>query len=108
MFSALASAIVLFAASSIPASAKVDGQTPTAQKPAASKCEWRYPPGPRAMPVRVCKKPGDELTGIGGPECDPAYKGTTGHYVWVAPRQYGPRAPLKPPVRVWMDGMEAC
>lgn len=89
---------------SAPASAQSD-----APKPEASRCEWKAQPqyGPRA-PLRapVCKKPGDELTGTGGPNCDPSYKGKTGRYVWRMRPQYGPKAPMQM-VRVWVD-VEAC
>lgn len=109
MFSASAAAFMLVVAGSVPAAAQSD-----VQKPSSSKCEWQsqQQPGPRA-PLRasVCKKVGDqreEWTGKGGPECDPAYTGKTGRYVWRARPQYGPRAPMQGPVRVWIDGSDAC
>src|SRR3546814_15652569 len=77
---ASAAVVALFMAGSAPASAQSD-----APKPEASRCQWQSQPqyGPRA-PLRapVCIKPGDELKGTGGPNCDPTYKGETGRYVW--------------------------
>lgn len=103
---ASAAVVALFIAGSAPASAQSD-----APKPEASRCQWQSQPqyGPRA-PLRapVCMKPGDELKGTGGPNCDPTYKGKTGRYVWRSRPQYGPRAPLQAPVRVWVDGTDVC
>lgn len=104
IFSASAAAFTLLMASSVPTAAQSD-----AQKPSSSKCEWQsqQQPGPRA-PLRasVCKRVGDQReqwTGMGGPDCDPAYTGKTGHWVWRARPQYGPRAPFQAPERVWLE-----
>lgn len=108
IFSASVAAFTMLVAVPVPALAQAD-----VEKPAASKCVWQsQPPGPRA-PLRapVCKKAGDQReqwTGIGGPECDPAYTGKTGRYVWRARPQYGPRAPVQGPVRVWIGGSDVC
>lgn len=106
IFSASVAAFTMLVAVPVPALAQAD-----VEKPATSKCVWQSQtqPGPRA-PLRapVCKKAGDQReqwTGKGGPQCDPAYTGKTGHYEWRARPQYGPRAPLQAPVRVWV---EAC
>lgn len=104
---ASAAALALLVATPASASAQAD-----AGKPVASKCVWSQPPGPRA-PLRapVCKKVADQREqwkGTGGPECDPNYKGKTGRYVWRSRPQYGPRAPLQGPVRVWVDGTDVC
>lgn len=106
IFGASAVAFAMLVAAPGPASAQA-----SAEKPSTSKCEWQSQPpyGPRA-PLRapVCKKVGEQReqrAGVGGPECDPNYKGETGRWVWRATPQYGPRAPLQAPVRVWV---EAC
>jgi hypothetical protein len=106
MFSASAAAFTLLMAGSVPAAAQSNAQTPS-----LNKCVWQpaAQSGPRA-PLRapVCTGSGDqreEWTGQGGPECDPGYTGTTGHYVWRARPQSSPRAPVQAPVRVWV---EAC
>ena len=106
IFGAAVAAIAMLATAPAPASAQAD-----VEKPAASKCVWSQNPGPRAPLRWVCKKAGDESkqwTGVGGPECDPSYKGKTGRWVWRARPQYGPRAPLQAPVRVWVDGTDVC
>lgn len=104
IFGASAAAFAMLVAAPVSASAQTD-----VEKRSTSKCEWQSQPqyGPRA-PLRapVCKKVDDQRdqrTGIGGPECDPNYKGETGRWVWRARPQYGPRAPLQAPVRVWVD-----
>ena len=99
IFGASAAAFTMLIAAPVPALAQAD-----IEKPAASKCEWSQAPGPRATPRWVCEK----MTGVGGPECDPAYTGKTGRYVWRSRPQYGPRAPLQAPVRVWVDGSDVC
>lgn len=106
IFSASAAAFTMLVAVPVPALAQAD-----VEKPATIKCEWSQDPGPRAPLRRVCKKvadPREEMTGVGGPECDPSYKGKTGRYVWRSRPQYGPRAPLQGPVRVWVDGTDVC
>jgi hypothetical protein len=109
IFSASVAAFTMLVTVPAPALAQ-----PNAEKPATSKCVWQSQtqPGPRA-PLRapVCKKAGDQReqwTGIGGPECDPNYKGKEGRWVWRTRPQYGPRAPLQAPVRVWIDGSDVC
>ncbi|MCF8707704.1 hypothetical protein [Rhizorhapis sp. SPR117] len=106
IFGAAVAAFAMLAAAPAPASAQAD-----AAKLATIKCVWSQDPGPRAPLRRVCKKvadPRDQMTGVGGPECDPAYTGKTGRYVWRSRPQYGPRAPLQAPVRVWVDGTDVC
>lgn len=106
IFSASAAAFTMLVAVPVPALAQAD-----VEKPAASKCVWSQDPGPRAPLRRICKKvadPREQMTGVGGPECDPSYKGKTGRYVWRSRPQYGPRAPLQGPVRVWVDGTDVC
>lgn len=104
ILSASAAAVALYLAGPVPAAAQSDSP-----RPSANRCEWQAQPqyGPRA-PLRapVCKKAGDERaqwTGIGGPECDPAYTGKTARWVWRTPPTYGPRAPVRAPVRVWVE-----
>ena len=82
IFTAAAAAFTVLVATPVPALAQAD-----VEKPATVKCEWQpQAPGPRApLSARVCKKVGDQRdqwTGKGGPECDPAYTGKTGRYVW--------------------------
>ena len=108
IFSASVAAFTMLVAAPVPALAQVD-----VEKPATIKCEWQpQAPGPRApLSARVCKKVADprtQMTGIGGPECDTAYAGKTGRYVWRSRPQYGPRAPLQGPVRVWVDRRDVC
>ena len=106
IFGASVAAFTMLAAAPVPALAQAD-----VEKPAASKCVWSQAPGPRATPRRVCEKvvdPREQMTGVGGPECDPAYTGKTGRYVWRSRPQYGPRAPLQGSVRVWVDGSDVC
>lgn len=106
IFGASATALAMLVVGPAPASAQADtGKSP------ASKCEWQSQPqyGPRA-PLRapVCikaDKQREQMKGMGGPECDPAYKGKTGRWEWRSRPQYGPRAPLQPPVQTWV---EAC
>src|SRR3546814_7738708 len=100
IFSASAAAFTMLVAVPAPALAQAD-----VEKPATIKCEWQpQAPGPRApLSARVCKKvadPREQMTGVGGPECDPAYTGKTGRYVWRSRPQYGTRAPLQGPIRV--------
>ena len=106
IFGVPTAALVMLIVGPAPASAQAD-----AAKSSTSKCEWKSQPqyGPRA-PLRapVCQKLGDQreqMNGMGGPECDPHYKGKTGRWEWRSPPQYGPRAPLQPPVQTWV---EAC
>jgi hypothetical protein len=108
IFSATVAAFTMLAAAPVPALAQAD-----VEKPATIKCEWQpQAPGPRApLSARVCRKVADQReqwTGKGGPECDPAYTGKIGRYVWRQRPQYGPRAPLQGPVRVWVDGSDVC
>jgi hypothetical protein len=108
IISASVAAFAMLVAVPVPVWAQAD-----AEKPATIKCEWQpQAPGPRApLSARVCKEVADQreqLTGIGGPDCDPAYTGKTGRYVWRSRPQYGPRAPLQGPVRVWVDGSDVC
>lgn len=103
IFTAAAAAFTMLVAAPVPALVQAD-----VEKPAATKCVWFQGPGPRATPRRVCEKVGDQreqMNGMGGPECDPAYRGKTGRWEWRSRPQYGPRAPLQPPVQVWV---EAC
>lgn len=106
IFSASAAAFTMLVAAPVPVLAQAN-----VEKPAATKCVWSQAPGPRATPRRVCENVVDareQWTGKGGPECDPAYTGKPGRYVWRMRPQYGPRAPLQGPVRVWVDGSDVC
>lgn len=108
IISASVAAFTMLVAAPVPVLAQAD-----VEKPATIKCEWQpQAPGPRApLSARVCKKVTDQREqwkGVGGPECDPAYTGKTGRYVWRSRPQYGPRAPLQGPVRVWVDGSDVC
>lgn len=106
IFSASVAAFTMLVTAPVPALAQ-----PNAGKPAATKCVWSPAPGPRAPLRRVCEKivdPREQWTGTGGPECDPNYKGKEGRWVWRAPPNYGPRGPMRPPVRVWIDGSDVC
>ena len=82
IFGAWAAAFTILVAAPVPVLAQAD-----VEKPATIKCEGQpQAPGPRApLSARVCKKVTDQSekwTGVGGPECDPAYTGKTGRYVW--------------------------
>ena len=105
IFSASLAAFTMLAAAPVPVFAHAD-----VENAAASQCVWSQAPGPRAPLRWVCQKVAGqrEQTGIGGPECDPAYTGKTGRYVWRSLPQVGPRAPLQGPVRVWIDGSNVC
>lgn len=108
IISASVAAFTMLVAAPVPVLAQAD-----IEKPATIKCEWQpQAPGPRApLSARVCKKVAEQREkwiGVGGPECDPAYTGQTGRYVWRIRPQYGPRAPLQGPVRVGVDGRDVC
>lgn len=74
--------------------------------------EWRAAPqnGPRA-PLRASVRIWVDASGIRQTEArqttldmaanEPS--GGAGHYEWRAPRQFGPRAPIQGPTRVWVN-----
>ncbi len=74
--------------------------------------EWRAAPqnGPRAplrAPVRIwVDASGNQQTDARRTTLDMAANeksGGAGHYEWRASRQFGPRAPIQAPMRVWVS-----
>jgi hypothetical protein len=99
-FSAAAAAAFTAFVAYAPASAH-----PMGEGPSSGHYEWQSQSGPRASaPVRKwVSNQRAENEGVGGPYCDPANMGKPGHFEWRSSPQYGPRAPFRPSVRVWVE-----